>query len=292
MANRVLKLAMDNLSENFEKNKRSFLPSKIPEIKEGSQLFVLTSQRSNVSYKIARKWTGPYVCWKLLEHNNHLLKPLTRRKIIKVHKNLCKLVEELKEHLCLNDSNPFALLLPINDSYRAHSDNRIEPNPDSFADYEPEGPGPGPQPPPPPPLAAQDNHSPQPSPPPPEVGDDPRDENNEESAHSYHSPPSSPPPAPPPPTPISSGRLTRSRDEAAGISLPTPSYQKHTIEFSVGKSGREKKKMAEATIDDAPEPEQLREPDATVDNPVPSSSSSSSLPATAAPAKKRSPNLQ
>ena len=58
MANRVLKLAMDNLAENFEKNKSSFVPSKLPEIKEGSQLFVLTSQRSNISFKFARKWTG------------------------------------------------------------------------------------------------------------------------------------------------------------------------------------------------------------------------------------------
>ena len=50
MANHVLKLAMDNLAENFEKNKRSHVPSKVPEIKEGSQLFVLTSQRSNIFF--------------------------------------------------------------------------------------------------------------------------------------------------------------------------------------------------------------------------------------------------
>ena len=86
MANRVLKLAMDNLAENFEKNKLSHVPSRVPVIKEGSQLFVLTSQRNNISFKLARKWTGPYICIKLLHHNNLLLKPLSGRKIIKVHK--------------------------------------------------------------------------------------------------------------------------------------------------------------------------------------------------------------
>ena len=98
MANIVLKLAIHNLAANFEKNNRSHVPSKIPEIKEGSQLFVLTSQRNNISLKLARKWMGPYICIKLLHHNNLLLKPLSGRKIIKVHKNLCKLVDPRKEH--------------------------------------------------------------------------------------------------------------------------------------------------------------------------------------------------
>ena len=62
MANRVLKLAMDNLADNFEsKSKSSFIPCKIPEIKEWSQLFILTSQRSNVSFKLASKRTGPFL---------------------------------------------------------------------------------------------------------------------------------------------------------------------------------------------------------------------------------------
>ena len=58
MANRVLKLAMDNLAKIFEKNKRSRVPSKIPEIKEGSQLFVLTSQRSKISFNFGQILDG------------------------------------------------------------------------------------------------------------------------------------------------------------------------------------------------------------------------------------------
>ena len=208
---------------------------------------------------------------KLLEHNNLLLKPLTGRKIVKVHKNLYKLVDERKEHLHLNDSNPFAQLQSINDSYRTNSDNRIKPNPGNFADYEP---------------TVTPSHPPAEPDQAPDAGGN---GNNEESDHSFHSPPSSPPhaPPPPPPPPHTSGRLTHSKAEAAGISLPTPSYQEHTIEFDVGKSGREKKKMAEAKMDDAPESErhQLHE---AINNLVPStSSSSSSLTAQAAPAKKK-----
>ena len=92
------------------------------------------------------------------------------------------------------------------------------------------------------------------------------------------SPPSSPPPAPPPPSlppPLKSGRLTLSKTEAAGISLPTPSYQKHTIEFNVGKSGREKRKLAKATTklvqEQELEQEQVR-PEAEADNQAPSTS--------------------
>ena len=150
MANRVLKLAMDNLAEIFEKNKRSRVPSKVPEIKEGSQLFVLTTQRNNnVSFKLAGKWMGPYICIKLLPHNNFLLKPLSGRKIIKVHKNLCKLVDSRKEHLCINESDPFSRL-QRQDSPKLSEDNVIKPNTGPFADFE-EAPT-GPLPPQPAPL--------------------------------------------------------------------------------------------------------------------------------------------
>ena len=110
MANRVLKLAVDNLAKKNEKNKRSNVPSKIPKIKDGLQFFILTSQRSKISFKLAKKWMGPFICIKVLEHNNLLLKPLSGRKIIKVHKNLCKLGAMRKEHLHINESNPFSLL--------------------------------------------------------------------------------------------------------------------------------------------------------------------------------------
>ena len=90
--------------------------------------------------------------------------------------------------------------------------------------------------------------------PPPNPSADPSSEDSADSSdkddvseHSFHSPPSLPhaPPAtatpsPPPPPP---SRLTRARAGAEGISLPQPSYQEHTIEFTVGKSEREKKKL-------------------------------------------------
>ena len=234
MANRVLKLAMDNLAENFEKNKLSHVPSRIPEIKEGSQLFVLTSQRNNISFKLARKWIGPYICIKLLHHYNLLLKPLSGRKLIKVHKNLCKLVEPRKEHLRLNGSDPFSHLTnnkPVSPSHE--QDNAIEPNTGLFPDYEgsltdPLPPPPLPPPPPTPPPPSPP-HSPEQDPTSKDTVENNSSSDNEDASdHSFHSPPSSPqqdqPPTPPPPPPPP-GRLTRTRAGAEGISLPTPGYQ-------------------------------------------------------------------
>ena len=274
MANRVLKLAMDNLADNFEKNKRSHVPSKIPEIKEGSQLFVLTTQRNNISFKLARKWMGPYLCIKILPHNNLLLKPLSGRKIIKVHKNLCKLVDARKEHLRINDSDPFSNLQHLSSQ---ENDNEIEPKTGPFADFEgsladplPPQPAPPPAPPPPapsPPSSADSSSSEE------NDIDHPASSDNNQPAsdHSFHSPPTSPcpptPPQPPTPSPPAPGRLTRSQAGAAGISLPDPKFQKHTIEFNVGKTEREKKKLAAIGA----------QPDDTT--PVPSTSfSSGSIP--------------
>ena len=242
MANNVLKLAMDNLAENFKKNQISHVPSRIPEIKEGSQLFVLTSQRNNVSYKLAKRWVGPYICIKLLNHNNVLLKPISGRKIIKVHKNLCKLVEYRKEHLRLDESNPFSSLTQTPNNLT--DDSVIEPNTGPYNDPIIDDPLP---------PAPQD--PPQPPSPPPNPSTDPSSEESADSSdpddvseHSFHSPPSSPhlPPAAATPPPSPPGRLTRARAGAEGISLPQPSYQEHTIEFNVGKTEREKKKLPQA----------------------------------------------
>ena len=56
---------------------------------------------------------GLYICIKILENNNLLLKPLNGRKIISVHRNLCKLVPDQMEHLRFNDDSPFDTLKPF-----------------------------------------------------------------------------------------------------------------------------------------------------------------------------------
>ena len=96
----------------------------VPKIREGSKLFVLTSQQHKISFKLAQKWMGPCICIKILENNNLLLKPINGRKIISVHRNLCKLVPDRMEHLRFNDDNPFDALTPFN--YDQHNDP-IEP---------------------------------------------------------------------------------------------------------------------------------------------------------------------
>ena len=189
MANRVLKLAMDNLAVNFERCKNQFNSSKIPEIKEGSKLFVLTSQRNHVSFMLARKWTRPYICVKLLDHKNVLLKPLHGQTLIKVPHNLCKLVEERKEHICINETNPFTEQTKQPSSYLTVNDNVIEPNPGDDDEITPQPPVPPPPPPPP-----EDSLPPTPPPENPvaDVSNAEEDDNNVFD-HSFHSPPSSPP---------------------------------------------------------------------------------------------------
>ena len=161
----------------------------------------------------------------------------------------------------LNESNPFSHLSdnePISPSL--NHDNAIEPNTGPFPDYEgPQNdplPPPPPSPPPPPtPPPTSPPHSSDPNPSSEDTGNNTSSSDNDDaSKHSFHSPPSSPQqaqaPTPPPPT-TTTGRLTRARAGAEGISLPTPGYQEHTIEFTVGKTGKEKKKLAEDT-DPAP----------------------------------------
>ena len=108
MANRVLKLANDEIIKITKQNtdwhnKNSAYSRSFP---IGSKLFVMTSYRNNVSFKLSNKWKGPYICLKHLEHNNLLIKAINGRKLEKVHKNLCKPADVRFEHLRLIDTHP------------------------------------------------------------------------------------------------------------------------------------------------------------------------------------------
>ena len=238
IADRVLKLAMDNLNSHFQQNKiQADRSTMVPKIGEGSQLFVLTSQRNKISFKLAQKWTGPFICIKLLDNNNLLLKPVNGRKLISVHRNLCKLLPDRLEYLRFNDDNPFSALSPTNTT---RDNNPIEPRPNSPTpdDY------PGDDTVPNNPIAPDDvpNH--------PEGAPDPPTP-PEPDGHPEAPDPPTPPepqntPQPPrllPPTtqaPTSTVPRTRAAARAANISVPKPSFQPHTLEFELRKKRRKK----------------------------------------------------
>ena len=89
---RILQEAEENLHKQFLLSKVEFDKSaRTQYFPVGCKLFVRTSQRGKISFKLAHTWKGPYVCLEHLQHNNLLIKPLNGRKTEKVHKNLCKL---------------------------------------------------------------------------------------------------------------------------------------------------------------------------------------------------------
>ena len=104
---RILQEAENNLHKQFLQSKLAFDKSaKTQHFPIGSKLFVRTSQRGRVSFKLAHTWKGPYVCVEHLPHNNLLIKPLNGRKTEKVHKNLCKLAPFRDQHLRLPKISP------------------------------------------------------------------------------------------------------------------------------------------------------------------------------------------
>ena len=108
MANRVIKLAHDEVIKQSNKNITWHNHNKVNArtFPVGSKLFVMTSQRDQVSFKLASKWKGPYICVQHLPHHNLLIKPIAGSKIERVHKNLCKPAEFRLEHLRLVDTHP------------------------------------------------------------------------------------------------------------------------------------------------------------------------------------------
>ena len=133
-ADKVLKASADYLSSAFDKYKSSHdTRAKSAYFPVGCKLFVKTTQRGRLSYKLAPNWAGPYICLKHLENNNLLIKKIGERKEEKVHKNLCKRASFREDLLRIQDisfpyrhskpeispplseSNPYDELIPEDD---------------------------------------------------------------------------------------------------------------------------------------------------------------------------------
>ena len=113
---RVLREAEQNIHKQFDSAKQHFDKSThSPSFPIGCKLFVRTSQRGKISFKLAHTWKGPYICLEHLPNNNLRIKPLSGRKIETVHKNLCKLAPFRFQHLRMNDDYSPATATPSQD---------------------------------------------------------------------------------------------------------------------------------------------------------------------------------
>ena len=101
---KILKQAEGVNAEMFKANKMSYdRRIRHSKIKTGDLVMVKTSQRGKIHRKIARQFKGPFVCVRLLPNNNLELKPLSGRKLLKTHVNLCKLLPHRFQLLRFND---------------------------------------------------------------------------------------------------------------------------------------------------------------------------------------------
>ena len=186
-ADKVLKASADYLATAFDAYKASHdVKAKTSHFPIGCKLFVKTSQRGRLSFKLAPNWSGPYICIKQLENNNLLIRKIGGRKEEKVHENLCKRVSFREDLLRLQD---------ISFPYRANP-NLSPPLPDSnpYTDIIPD-----------------EDIAPPPPPAPDENLDSEIESTGSEADHATpdNSPPASPPvprapnnsPTPPVPTP-------------------------------------------------------------------------------------------
>ena len=66
-ANKILKASADYIDRSFDKYKAGH-DSKLkqPKFPVGCKLFVRTSQRGKIAFKLAKNWSGPYICLCLL----------------------------------------------------------------------------------------------------------------------------------------------------------------------------------------------------------------------------------
>ena len=254
MANTVLRMAMEKLDNNFEQNAKWYMANKsFPKsFPIGCKLFVFNSQRNNVSYKLAQKWQGPFVCIQHLSNNNLLIKPLNGNKLVKIHINTCKRAEFCDEHLRLDDDSMKEHFQNLAKPTETPPDNLIVPN-DAFEDDLPTLPNiPNVAPPNTdrPDLDENSAESDQP--------DDSFASADEHLLDTIASSRTSDPLVTPSKSlsepnissseasvekPIerssSSGRLTRQQAKSQNIPIPTPIYQPHSLEFLANKKQKE-----------------------------------------------------
>ena len=85
---RILQEAEANLHKQFLSSKAEFDKSaKSQHFPIGCKLFVRTSQRGKIAFKLAHTWKGPHVCLEHLQHNNLLIKPEKPKRCIKIYAN-------------------------------------------------------------------------------------------------------------------------------------------------------------------------------------------------------------
>ena len=125
---------MVKLDNNFEQNAQWHSKNKVHTkyFPIGCKLFVFNSQRNNISFELAQKWQGPFICIQHLNNDNILIKPNSENKLLKIHINNCKWAELRDEHLRLNDDYVKELLKQLGNSSNSNSydspDKLIVPN--------------------------------------------------------------------------------------------------------------------------------------------------------------------
>ena len=257
MANTVLRMAMEKSDNNFEQNEKWYSANKSfsKSFPIGWKLFLFNSQRNNVSFKMAQKWQGPFICIQHLSNNNLLIKPLHGNKLVKINVNNCKEAEFRDKHLRLNDDYVKKHIREIGKSLPQSTDNLIVPNND-FDDELPTLPHfPNIAPPliPEPNRPEQNNDSAESDEPDKSFASadehllnttDSSDTNNplftptkSSSEPNISSPESNV--DQPIPRSSSSRRLTRQQAKTQNISIPPPVYQPHSLEYLANKKQKE-----------------------------------------------------
>ena len=124
-----LELAQNTLRETEELMSRQFadakhyFKSRARSFPIGSKIFVTSSQRGKLDFKLAPKHKGPYICLEEREHTL-LLKPVQGGKLIKEHKNNCSLGEWRNHWLHIHDSSQ-PVVLPT--SSAPQEDQSVDP---------------------------------------------------------------------------------------------------------------------------------------------------------------------
>ena len=148
-ANKILKASADYIDRSFDKYKKGHdVALKQPKFPVGCKLFIRTSQRGRIAFKLAKTWSGPYICLKHLDHNNLLVKKIGGRKEEKVHRNNCKPAQFREEYLRLHDfSFPYLTQVtqaPTDELLPALNDPILDPAPDAPVPPVPPEPDPAP----------------------------------------------------------------------------------------------------------------------------------------------------
>ena len=253
---------MEKLDDHFEQNVKWHSNNKAYSkyFPIGCKLFVFNSQRNNVSFKLAQKWQGPLICIQHLSNNNILIKPINGNQLVKIHINNCKRAEIHDKHIRLNDGYIKQQLKELSKSHLSDSlspDKMIVPS-NAFDDDFPSSPHiPNIAPPTSPEPASEDENSAESDQPdntfasaddninsPDSTNDSASNDNLFSPAKSSSEPNISSPESyfnNPVTRLASSSRLTGQQAKSQNISVPTPIYQPHSLEFLTNKKQKKRR---------------------------------------------------